>query len=219
MHPIILWDFDGTLYNSVDSYVFYASAVNDLSKANNNTFLNLCKDSIYGRGSYVGEDGWAIVARIAREMHLDEFLDKAFERTRESMNRGEISINRTESALNILSRTDCEHTLLTNTPEKYARPILVDLEFIDYFQAIYYGAKKPEGLEKLGTKIVDESGVDPKNVLSIGDNYVNDIRVAQKLGFTTLYIDNYGSGFKGTHTVKKFEEGVPFILEFLNSRN
>jgi Predicted hydrolase (HAD superfamily) len=75
--------------------------------------------------------------------------------------------------------------------------------------------KKPEGLKTLGEKLMEDPGFDPKMVLSVGDNYTNDIKISEILGFTTLYIDSYGSGYTGTMTVRKFREGISFIEKFL----
>lgn len=215
MKPLIIWDFDGTLYNSRDSYICYASHVRDLAGIGNEPFFNRCQDAIMGKGPYVGEDGWAIVATIAREFGVDHFLQQSFELTRESMNRGKIPIQRTNEAIDILERKDCDHILVTNTPEKYGRPVLKALRLLDYFNSIVYGAKKPEGLKTLGEKLMEDPEFDPKMVLSVGDNYTNDIKISEILGFTTLYIESYGSGYTGTMTVRKFQEGIPFIEKFL----
>ena len=215
MSRLILWDFDGTLYHSDESYKEYMLNVYRMSGSVNKEFLAKTEDALSGKGEYIGEDGWSIVAQISRRQGMAEHLNKAFQMTREKMNEGLLKIYPNIEAINILSKTKAINVLATNTPKRYAVPVLRQLGILGFFKKIIYGAKKPTGIGSIVEELSLEYSLKYEDMLSIGDNYVNDIEPCINLGIKTLYISNFGRESSATLTVKKLSEAVEFIKEFV----
>ncbi len=78
---------------------------------------------------------------------------------------------------------------MTNSPRPTTVDVLTQLGLRDRFDEIVAGAEKPYGLARFL-----EAVADPTAVLSIGDNYVNDIEPVLEAGGSALYIDRHSTG-------------------------
>lgn len=56
-----------------------------------------------------------------------------------------------------------------------------------------------------------------EDILSIGDNYKNDIIPSMEMGFKTVFIQNYQRDSKADLTVKQLEDAIPFIENFVKN--
>jgi putative hydrolase of the HAD superfamily len=78
---------------------------------------------------------------------------------------------------------------MSNSPAPTVEDVLAQLGIRQYFSPVIPSADKPYGL----TRFLEEAGA-PDRVLSIGDNYVNDIEPALRAGSPALYIDRHRTG-------------------------
>lgn len=213
----IIWDFDGTIYQSPDSYMEYARCVAEKIGKDGDDFISKVEMAMAGKSSYVADDGWAIVANMSREYTTKDKLDECFVRTREKMNRGEISMVLSEAALKVLRDRRAFHILITNTPEPFAIPLLNSFNITPYFDRVIFGAGKPDGMMKNIIEILDSKSIEPQQILSIGDNYINDIFPSIQMGLNTIYIKNYPRDSDADITVRSLDDAMGFIEEFLKS--
>jgi putative hydrolase of the HAD superfamily len=211
----ILWDFDGTLYSSKESYLNYSKCISDLSGEKYENFSEECMRVINDHEKYIAEDGWAIIAKLAREKGFEKVLDPCFNLTREKMNKGEIRMILNKEAIEIIRNSNVYHILATNTPEKYAKPMLIHFGIEFMFNKIYYSSKKPYGLEEISKDFLNMLDIAPQDVLSIGDNYINDIIPSLKIGFKTVFIQSYPRKSDSHLSVNNFKKAIPFIEKFL----
>ncbi|MHB1440640.1 MAG: HAD family hydrolase [Cuniculiplasma sp.] len=214
-NKLIIWDFDGTIYHSPASYEEYARCIGRAMGEDENEFVSHIMAIIEDSSRNQGEDGWAIIANIARDRVGNDLLNQCFARTRELMNRGIIPVNLSDSALNILRDQRVYHILLTNTPEKYAMPMIRNFRIDSYFDRIYCSASKPGGFCEKVRSIMETYPIPPENIMSIGDNYTNDIIPSLEMGLITVYIQNYPRDSKANITVKKLEDALHFIKNFI----
>ncbi|GGE29704.1 hypothetical protein GCM10011391_05300 [Pullulanibacillus camelliae] len=84
--------------------------------------------------------------------------------------------------------------LLTNSPEPDSEAILEKLGLKDVFAKKIFSGKKPVQTPAHFEALKRAYGVDYQQILSVGDNWINEIRPARLLGCKTVFIDNYGLG-------------------------
>lgn len=211
---VIIWDFDGTIYHSEESYREYAKCIGSLMK-DNESFADKSMQVINDKKNEIGDDGWAIIANLASGYVTKEEMDMCFARTREKMNDGKIAVNLQSTAVKILNFRDVRHILLTNTPEKYAIPLLENFGIKNLFYRIVCSAKKPDSFKNIVNDLLRDEDTLPEDVLSIGDNYRNDILPSMEMGFKTVFIQNYQRSSRADLTVRKLDEAIPFIENFV----
>jgi len=78
--------------------------------------------------------------------------------------------------------------VMSNSPAETAVQVLDHLDIRHYFASVVPDARKPEGLRQVLTERREG-----ERVLSIGDNFVNDIEPALEAGEYALYIDRYAT--------------------------
>lgn len=213
---VILWDFDGTIYHSEDSYREYAKCIESVMK-NSDSFANKSMQVIKDKENKVGDDGWAIIANLANGSVTREEMDMCFARTREKMNEGKIKINLQSTAVKILKKQEIRHILLTNTPEKYVIPLLENFGIKNLFYRIVCSAKKPDSFKNVMNDLLTRENIRSEDILSIGDNYKNDIIPSMEMGFKTVFIQNYQRDSKADLTVNQLEDAIPFIENFVKN--
>ncbi len=101
--------------------------------------------------------------------------------------------------------------LATNSAEPNSRPLLEKLGLTEVFDRCCFQCRKPEGLRELLPGLAAESGVQFSAILSVGDNYRNDIAPARRLGCRTAYIDPHGAGGQSDLRVRSVGELLPLL--------
>jgi len=92
------------------------------------------------------------------------------------------------AVLDALRTSGTRLVVMSNSPAETAVQVLDHLGIRHYFASVVPGARKPDGLRHvLATRREGE------RVLSIGDNFVNDIEPALEAGEYALYIDRYAT--------------------------
>lgn len=84
--------------------------------------------------------------------------------------------------------------LATNSPQPDSEAILSKVGLMGHFDRHYFRSGKPMGLKTIFSELAEQHGVTLENVLSVGDNLVNEITPAKAMGCQTVFIDPHGLG-------------------------
>lgn len=161
-------------------------------------------------------DLWWVPGAIARHYGLTaERAQQAFLETRAFMMRPEFKMKKASGLAETLRqlRTDVKLVLLTNSPEPDSLAILEKLDLIDVFHTKIFNGKKPTNTYLHFQSIQHQFAVEYEHILSIGDNWINEIRPAKQLGCKTVFIDPHHLGKKGDADliVKRIGDVVPIL--------
>ncbi|MED4017130.1 HAD family hydrolase [Sutcliffiella cohnii] len=148
-------------------------------------------------------DLWWVPVTIARHYGVtSEEAYACFMQTREHMMTEEFQLNPHEQFREVLQSLHKKYTLvlLTNSPQSDSDVIIEKLGFTSYFQEKFFEAQKPIKTKVRFSYIAEKFDVSYEEILSIGDNYINEIFPAVELGCKTIYIDAHGAGAGDSHT-------------------
>ncbi|WP_185806910.1 HAD family hydrolase [Bacillus salinus] len=142
-------------------------------------------------------DLWWIPNAIGRHYGLGrEETYEAFLKTREYMMTPEFVMKENKefvSTLEKLSQTK-KLVLLTNSPQPDSEVIVSKLGLSDVFDHKIFNGKKPVHTLQHFKAIQEKYSIDYTNILSVGDNYINEILPARELGCPTILIDSHQIG-------------------------
>jgi FMN phosphatase YigB (HAD superfamily) len=93
-------------------------------------------------------------------------------------------------ALTYLRGRGLNLTAMTNSPPDTTRAVLSKLGIWDLFDTVQTMARKPNGMREFLA-----AQAEPAAVLSVGDNFINEIEPALQAGGAALYIDRFATGF------------------------
>lgn len=165
---------------------------------------------------YIG-DPWCIAFMLGEKLGIiEEIRTNAFNRVRAEMLSTEFVIPKSESLIQVMKNIDVETKIvMTNSPFESGEVFLEYLELLPYFDNTVYGAKKPHGTEKMIIELM-KKGYKPEEILSIGDNPINDLYPARNKGARTVFISNYQylDQTPWDYKVKNIEELVSFLKQF-----
>lgn len=82
--------------------------------------------------------------------------------------------------------------LATNSHQEDTERLLQRLGLEGYWHALYPDCNKPKRTREVFSAIAARFGAGGRAVLSVGDNFLNEIAPAEDLGFQTLFIDPLG---------------------------
>ncbi|OCT13547.1 hypothetical protein A8709_18295 [Paenibacillus pectinilyticus] len=142
---------------------------------------------------YAG-DAWSLVSIFAFKHGVGEAQrQQAFQQVRKEMLQGTSSFERHAGLYEAIGHlTDVRSKLLlTNSPANTGREFIAALGCSELFTEIVYGAEKPSGLERFMTDLMLREGLQPDQILSIGDHAWNDLYPVRKLGGRTAWISAY----------------------------
>ncbi|MFW6288058.1 MAG: HAD family hydrolase, partial [bacterium] len=144
-------------------------------------------------------DLWWVPAAIALHYGLNsKETYQAFLKTREYMKGPNYDINQVPGLREILSklRNNLKLILMTNSPRPDSEAILDKLSLNSLFDLKIFNAGKPALTQKQFMKLSEKLEIDYPEILSIGDNYLNEILPAKQLGCKTIFIDSYKLGLE-----------------------
>ncbi|MEW6725077.1 MAG: HAD family hydrolase [Bacillota bacterium] len=161
-------------------------------------------------------DPWWIPACIGFHYGLQRHdTQQAFLVTREFMSGPDFFMaevpGRTETFRALAERYQL--VLATNSPEPDSRAIVDKLGLTPYFARMRFLSEKPMRSLELFRSVAEEFSADYPAILSVGDNLVNEITPARKLGCRTLFIDPHRYGHPGQ--ADWIVSGVPEALQVL----
>lgn len=97
-------------------------------------------------------------------------------------------------AVLLLRQRGMYQVMATNSPKPDSVALLERLGLAGLFDECLYEAGKPQGLEALVRRLCRERGLPPGEVLAVGDNLLNDVVPAVRLGCRAVWLDRYGAG-------------------------
>ena len=239
MKKLMIFDFDGTLYRGDEPFRYYARLAAQAMPSNTaQKYLQNLEFYLQGRFPLDVEDPWEAVvalgqallqgtaandsatsAEVAATTERD-FWEAAFLKTRDYMLEDLCPLEVPPALVEFLKDARGLATLVvaSNSPPQATIPLLAKLQLSDYFDMIQTETNKPIGLLPLVGRL-DPDDVIPKYlIMSVGDNYRNEIAPARQAGWQTAYI-NPRNEFRGpcTHQGRTIEELIPALQAWLTS--
>lgn len=142
-------------------------------------------------------DLWWLPAAIAAHHGLPApERRQAFLATRSFMSRPEFrlsSIPGLAQAMQWQRRQGIRQVLATNSPEPDSRILTEKAGLAGVLDGWFFEVGKPAGMAGVVAAVCEELSISPAAVLSVGDNYLNDITPAAVLGCRTALLDPEGA--------------------------
>lgn len=165
-------------------------------------------------------DLWWVPSSIARHYGLTNSQTyEAFLETREYMMGHEFTMNPVEGLREVLEniKDKVNLVLLTNSPEPDSEAILTKLGLQDVFHKKIFNGQKPRLTKERFKEIKYSFNVDYNEILSIGDNWINEIRPVLPLGCSSIFIDPHNLGREHTAdiVVRNIQEVILYVRKTL----
>ncbi|RED58533.1 HAD family hydrolase [Cohnella lupini] len=145
---------------------------------------------------YIG-DGWGTIGFMAHYLGIEPAKrTEAFLRVREEMVSDKLGFTRHIALLTAVKRLKSKGyrtLLMTNSPERSSREFVAYMGMEGEFDEVLFNASKPTGLLNRLQRMIEEEGVRPETVVSVGDHAWNDLYPVKKLGGRTIWISPYDS--------------------------
>jgi FMN phosphatase YigB (HAD superfamily) len=144
----------------------------------------------------VGDLWWVPTAISTHYGGNAEHHEASFLRIREAMMAPEFTINPIKALSETVAglKGKVVRVLATNSPQPDSEAILTKVGLLPHLDRLFFSSRKPAGLQAIITGLLAEYGIDPSQLLSVGDNLTNEIAPAKALGCQTVFIDPHGIG-------------------------
>ncbi|MEY9943555.1 HAD family hydrolase [Kitasatospora sp. GAS1066B] len=215
--PVLITDFDGTLYRGdapIRRYAEHAAAA--LPTAARAELLDGVERFLAlgaAAGPPLGEaiDGWEAVAVLGRAVGLDTAeLNRAFAATRELMlDAARCPLEVPAGYAELLAELRGEGVrvvLATNSPAAGLDGLLRRLELPPLLDSVVAGTGKPDGLRHLLRAENPAGG--RRRLCVIGDHWRNDIEPGREVGAHSAYIDRFGRADGPADAIAPTVEGL-----------
>ncbi|GAA0450412.1 HAD-IA family hydrolase [Alkalibacillus silvisoli] len=136
-------------------------------------------------------DGWWPPYAIARHFGITvETIQQSYNKTKEQMAELDGYLNQTPGLKDYLDTIYQDHTLIvcTNSDEEDAKRLLQFLELDKYFVELISWARKPVYTKEHFEGVLKRYNISPNQVLSVGDNFMNEIAPALQLGMSAMWL-------------------------------
>jgi FMN phosphatase YigB (HAD superfamily) len=221
---VLVWDLDGTLYRSAAACMHYAHGIAEtLEEHARAPYVAAMERYLCGAGEVEASDGWeAAVVLAGGGRGASRAYGDAFARTRAFMLSDACELEMPEGLRELLERVAerARRVLVTNTPSFGVVPLLERLDLLGSFDEISCDSAKPRRFDIRLRAFADVNGLARRDVLSIGDHFVNDIQPALDAGCTAAYVDPFGVGPSGRAHLEaaRFEDLLEPIEDWLEDR-
>lgn len=219
----MMFDLDGTLYRGDDPFRYYAQVVSRQMEASDRAvYLDKVEAHLGGDPHVIDADTWQAVVRLATPYVGDpEICQQAFVPTRQYMLSPECQMDVAPELKPFLDKVRDRMllALVSNSAEEAAVPLLQKLDLLEAFDVVRTAVGKPTGLLETADLLVVQHDLNPLMVMSIGDNYTNDIAPALERGWATVHVSPHGY-FPGpsTYQVRQVEDAFPAIWRWVEDQ-
>lgn len=136
-------------------------------------------------------DGWWPPYAVARHfgVGIDE-IQESYNQTKVQMAELDGFLNHTPGLKEYLEELTKHKTLIvcTNSDLEDAKRLLNFLELEQYFDDMIASAMKPVNTKKHFNQVMEKYNVSGEKIVSVGDNFMNEIAPALQLGMNTVWI-------------------------------
>ncbi len=136
-------------------------------------------------------DGWWPPYAVARHfgVEIDE-IQESYNQTKVQMAELDGFLNHTPGLKEYLEELTKHKTLIvcTNSDLEDAKRLLNFLELEQYFDDMIASAMKPVNTKKHFNQVMEKYNVSGEKIVSVGDNFMNEIAPALQLGMNTVWI-------------------------------
>ncbi|MFZ5824422.1 MAG: HAD family hydrolase [Bacillota bacterium] len=142
----------------------------------------------------VGDLWWVPSAVSYHYGGLPEKHGEAFLRIRKIMSDPDFEVRPIPDLAEVIGslRGKVVQVLATNSPQPDSEAILKKVGLMGLFDRMYFRSNKPAGLKPMLEEIARDYQVEMRQILSVGDNLVNEITPVRALGCQTVFIDPHG---------------------------
>jgi len=234
--PILVVDFDGTVYRDDGPVRFYAEhAAGSLPNEWRGRFLDLfeayLEQGVAAADRVADEaaaavlrssvDAWGAAAGLAALSGVGAAAtEEAFLASRQYMLTASCRVTAVPALVEAFEklRGEVRIVLATNSPAGGLAPLLDRLGVTALFEEVVSGAAKPEGLRRwIAAELAERPAAE---LFSLGDHYFNEIEPAMAVGAHAGYIDRFGRA-DGPATViaPVVEDILPGIFAWARAHN
>lgn len=220
MRPLFLFDLDGTLYGGDAPFRYFAESIaHSMKEPGRTQYLAQCMTYFQDLAGAI-EPNWDAVVKMTEPYIVDpNAWAPAYWKTRQYMLDDACPLTVDPALRRFLDQARDRATLVcaTNSPPEAAHPLLHRLHLYDAFDQVYTDVGKPDGLLALVARLQkDQDPIPADSIVSIGDNYANDIAPAWQAGWTTAHISSE-ENFLGPSTIRGrcIQELIPFLTDHL----
>jgi FMN phosphatase YigB (HAD superfamily) len=226
--PILVTDFDGTVYRGDDPVRCYARHVAaGLPTAQAlpllDTFERYLAAGVAAADTAPdphaagllrrAQDAWGLVQLLALDLGVPEpVTQQAFLASRVHMLQEDCGLDVVAPLVELFAelRGEVRVVLATNSPAEGLAPLLDRMGLTGAFDEVVAGAGKPAGLRAWMARAL--AGRPASGLFSLGDHYRNEIEPAVAIGAATGYIDRFGrADGPATATAARVEDLLPAI--------
>ncbi|WP_194840945.1 HAD family hydrolase [Filobacillus milosensis] len=136
-------------------------------------------------------DGWWPPYAIARHFGLSiDVIQASYNRTKEQMAELDGYLTRTPGLKEYLKELQNGKRLIvcTNSDEVDAKRLLQFLNIDEHFEELIPSAMKPVNTKKHFNYVLQKYDVAPEQVVSVGDNFMNEVAPALQLGMKAVWL-------------------------------
>ena len=185
-HPVLIFDFDGTVALGEGPVLAYANAVMRRAGLAPAFVDEIAQRLAHAESEGGAVDGYDLVRVRAEHVGVDaDTLAGAYLDSRALLGTAAAAVVAPAGLVDLLEETTAERILLTNAPAVRLTETLAGLGLEGRFDRIVTDAGKPDGFDAL----LDEIGDRP--VLSVGDIWRNDLAPAHARGHATALVGGF----------------------------
>lgn len=144
-------------------------------------------------------DGWWLPFSSARHHGVTgEQTYKAYTATKDFMVTDQFQLTKTPGLKEGLKKLKNEKyiVLVTNSEEDDVKRLLQELDLEGLFHEVITSAQKPVQTSKIFKDVIDKYQVSAEKVISVGDNFINEIAPALLAGMKAVYIQPQGINYE-----------------------
>lgn len=168
----------------------------------------------------MGDPWWTSISIAAHYGLPSKQCHEAFLETREYMMGPEFEMQPIKGFQAMLEEihNKMKIVLLTNSPEPDSEAILKKIGLDQLFDLKIFNGQKPTRTLERFEYIKNHFGVSYEEIVSVGDNWINEIRPVRPLGCATVFIDPHGLGGETSAdlVVEKMGDAIPVLKEMGN---